>query len=115
MVSFSEISSRELDFYKIVTGDLDNDGDLDAVLQYSLIPTDDDKGGDGVEHPKLLTGLIVYRNEDSDFEMIEHNKDGYAYYYQLHSIENGIIKLDGKHGAGSLIFKDNQLTAAPPL
>jgi hypothetical protein len=88
------LEGRELKVYSFVTGDLNGDGIDDEVLQYSLMPTADDLGGDGVSHPSKLTGLVVYVQYQSGIEMVTYNNtDGFSYQRTLASIEDGIINL----------------------
>ena len=68
-------------------GDIDNDGDLDAVVDYSLEPTLEDTGGGNAIGE--VSGVVIYLNTGEKMERVYHSQDyGHG---DLDSITDGKI------------------------
>jgi serine/threonine protein kinase len=82
----SETESKNL--RKIIYGDLDGDGDEDAVVKYVTSP---DSGGSMASY--FGVGLIVYRNEDGKFEYVTEENVGGTFLrtFELVGLKNNKI------------------------
>jgi hypothetical protein len=82
----------ELDTFKIKTGDLNDDGRIDAVVYYTLNPTLEEDGGGG-NAIGALPGLLALLNSPEGYRMADHTTD--IPLLDLSSIKEGIIYLEG--------------------
>ena len=88
---------RKLNNYIIEFGDLNGDGLIDSVVDYSLEPTWEDKGGGGNAISEI-SGIIIFINSGNAFTIADHSDEfggNFGSRNELKRIDNGVIFLEG--------------------
>ncbi len=84
---------RNLNNRIIAIGDLNDDGLLDGIVDYSLEPTLEDNGGGGNAVGEI-SGLIVIVNDNENLTIVDDTGD-YNVRSDLKRIKNGVVLLEG--------------------
>ncbi len=88
---------RKLNNYIIEFGDLNGDGLIDSVVDYSLEPTWEDNGGGGNAISEI-SGIIIFINSGNAFTIADHSDEfggNFGSRNELKRIDNGVIFLEG--------------------
>jgi hypothetical protein len=87
---------RKLNNFIIKFGDLNGDGLIDSVVDYSLEPTWEDNGGGNAISE--ISGIIIYVNSGNAFTIADHSDEfggNFGSRNELKRIDNGVIFLEG--------------------
>lgn len=88
---------RKLNNFIIKFGDLNGDGLIDSVVDYSLEPTWEDNGGGGNAISEI-SGIIIFVNSGNAFTIADHSDEfggNFGSRNELKRIDNGVIFLEG--------------------
>ena len=88
---------RKLNNFIIKFGDLNGDGLIDSVVDYSLEPTWEDNGGGGNAISEI-SGIIIFVNSGNAFTLADHSDEfggNFGSRNELKRINNGVIFLEG--------------------